>query len=67
LAQEVPRELKTRGVAAGPSRLASRPRNVDGYLKLVDWTGRRVRLNKRGAIPADLAPIVDRLQVTGEV
>jgi hypothetical protein len=40
---------------------------VDEYLKLLDWTGRQVRLDKRGAIPADLAPILDRLQITGEL
>lgn len=31
------------------------------YLELVDWTGRAVRDNKRGAIPAELEPILDRL------
>jgi hypothetical protein len=38
--------------------------------ELLDWTGRAVRndstarLEKRGAIPADLAPIFDRLQLS---
>ena len=31
------------------------------YLQLVDWTGRAVREDKRGAIPADLQPIFCRL------
>lgn len=31
------------------------------YLQLVDWTGRAVREDKRGAIPADLQPIFQRL------
>ena len=31
------------------------------YLELLDWTGRQIRSNKRGAIPADLAPILDRI------
>jgi REP element-mobilizing transposase RayT len=36
---------------------------LDDYLRLVDWTGREIREDKRGAIPADLAPILDRLKV----
>ena len=31
------------------------------YLELVDWTGRAVRDDKRGSIPAHLEPILDRL------
>ncbi len=38
--------------------------SLDQYLKLLDWTGRQVRDGKRGAIPADLAPILERLQVS---
>ncbi len=30
---------------------------------LLDWTGRELRRDKRGAIPDDLAPILDRLGV----
>ncbi|HHJ13011.1 MAG TPA: transposase [Gammaproteobacteria bacterium] len=33
------------------------------YLSLVDWTGRAVRENKRGAIPGHLAPILHRLGI----
>jgi hypothetical protein len=36
------------------------------YLELLDWTGRQVRQDKRGAIPAELAPILDRLQLSHE-
>lgn len=36
------------------------------YLQLLDWTGRQLRQDKRGAIPADLAPILERLQVSDE-
>jgi REP element-mobilizing transposase RayT len=39
---------------------------LDDYLKLVDWTGRQLRSDKRGAIPGDVAPILDRLQVRGD-
>ena len=31
------------------------------YLELVDWTGRAVRDDKRGSIPIELEPILDRL------
>jgi len=36
------------------------------YLQLLDWTGRQLRADKRGSIPADLAPILERLQVSDE-
>ena len=36
------------------------------YLELVDWTGRQTRLDSQGAIPAHLAPILDRLQIRQE-
>lgn len=36
---------------------------LDEYLELLDWTGRQVRSDQRGAIPAGLRPIVDRLQI----
>ena len=37
---------------------------LDQYLELLDWTGRQVRADKRGAIPAQFAPILERLQVS---
>jgi hypothetical protein len=36
------------------------------YLELVDWTGRIVRQDKRGAIPADTPPILKRLHIQPE-
>jgi hypothetical protein len=33
------------------------------YVMLLDWTGRELRRDKRGAIPDDLALILDRLGV----
>ena len=35
----------------------------DDYIHLVDATGRAVRADKRGAIPADLLPILERLDI----
>ena len=53
-----------------PRRRASHkgflPLSESQYLELLDWTGRQVRQDKRAAIPADLAPILDRLQLSRE-
>ena len=38
----------------------------EAYLALLDWTGRQVRSDKRGAIPDHLAPILERLQIRSE-
>ena len=37
------------------------------YLELLDWTGRQLRSGKRGTIPSELSPILERLglDVTG--
>ena len=37
------------------------PMSLVEYAKLLDWTGRQVRSGKAGAIPAELAPILERL------
>ena len=37
--------------------------SFDNYLTLVDYTGRCVRQDKRGAIPAQLPPILQRLNI----
>jgi len=37
--------------------------SLDDYLRLLDWCGRQVRSGKRGAIPAHLAPILERLEI----
>ena len=39
------------------------PIQVEHYVMLLDWTGRELRADKRGAIPDHLAPIVDRLGI----
>ncbi|MEW8131756.1 MAG: alpha-amylase family glycosyl hydrolase [Candidatus Thiodiazotropha endolucinida] len=36
------------------------------YLELTDWTGRAIREDKSGAIPATLAPILERLNIESE-
>ena len=39
------------------------PFALSSYLELVDWTGRIVRQDKRGSIPADIPPILERLRI----
>ena len=36
------------------------------YLQLLDWTGRQMRADKRGTIPAELTPILERLHLSSE-
>ncbi|MGL6159899.1 hypothetical protein [Microbulbifer sp.] len=39
------------------------PLRLEDYLALVDWTGRTLREDKRGAISDRLPPILERLQI----
>lgn len=39
------------------------PFKLQDYIELLEWTGRIIRENKRGAIDADLPPILDRLDI----
>ena len=39
---------------------------LDQYLKLLDWTGRQIRKDKVGVIPAECAPILERLNCSAE-
>jgi len=40
--------------------------SLEEYLNLLDWAGREVQGDKRGAIPAHLAPILERLGLTSD-
>ncbi len=42
------------------------PCRLSDYLELVDWTGRIVRSDKRGAIDERTPPLLSRLNITGE-
>ena len=39
------------------------PFRLQDYLELLDWTGRQLRRNKRGAIDDSLPPILERLSI----
>jgi len=54
----------SRCLVAGAS--SSQGWSVDEYLKLVDITGRMIAKGKKGAIPPELAPILQRLDLTVE-
>ena len=42
------------------------PFRLIDYLDLVDWTGRQIRDDKRGAIDESLPGILNRLELDGE-
>jgi REP element-mobilizing transposase RayT len=66
----VPLEGGAEGGAESLKRRASNrgflPIKLDDYLQLLDWTGRQVRRDKRGSIPSNLAPILERLRILPE-
>jgi hypothetical protein len=49
-----------------PSNKGFLPMSLEEYLSLLDWTGRQLRSDKRGAIPRHLAPILERLRLDSE-
>ena len=54
----------TSGIRASDKGLLSM--TLDEYLQLLDWSGRQLRTDKRGAIPPHLAPILQRLGIEGD-
>jgi hypothetical protein len=46
--------------------ISALPIQLDKYLSLLDWTGRQLRAASQGAIPAPLAPILERLGIVGD-
>ena len=58
----MPSHLKTRASDKG-----FLPMKQEEYLTLLDWTGRQGREGKRGSIPADLQPILERIGIDGSM
>ncbi len=46
--------------------ISALPIQLDKYLSLLDWTGRQLRAASQGAIPTQLAPILERLGIIGD-
>ena len=66
-----PLEPKRQAVRAkSPVRRASNKgclsMGLGDYLQLLDWTGRQIRSDKRGAMPANLEPLFERLGISKE-
>ena len=66
-----PVELEPKQKKAREKQTARRASNkgclfmsLDQYLQLLDWTARQVRSDKRGAMPAELDPLFERLQTS---
>ena len=63
---DFPVELKALMPFLGSTNLSDQagiPLAFSAYLELVDWTGRAVVQNKRGSIPSNLPPILQRLGI----
>ncbi len=59
----IPKELMRFQGNLNQHSLNGIPFSLEDYVQLVDWTGRAVRKNKRGAIDHTLPPILQRLQL----
>jgi len=61
-----PEPKASRNRARRASNKGYLPLGFEDYLQILDWTGRQVRSDKRGSIPQELRPILERLGVRGE-
>ena len=66
LDQGLTADVRNGGPSVTPWRASDKgllPMSLEEYLSLLDWTGREIRAGNRNAIPAELAPILQRLHV----
>jgi hypothetical protein len=61
LPEQTPKPLMPFACEAQSTTRKFIPLDKEAYLSLVDWTGRCVREDKRGAIPSHIAPILERI------
>lgn len=54
------------GVQKADSPSDQLPFNFADYLELVEWTGHAIREDKRGYIPANVPPLLQRLNLGSE-
>ena len=67
IALEPPRQrIREKPTARRASNKGCLQMTLDDYLKLVDWTGRQIRKDKKGQIPDSCAPILERLECSPE-
>ncbi|MGH9655347.1 MAG: transposase [Bryobacteraceae bacterium] len=65
-AERSARDVSPTCPAARASNRGFLPLSLDDYLALLDWTGRQIRSDKRGAIPDNLRPILERLAIKAD-
>lgn len=63
---EPPSRVPLRCFNAGQGSRNALPYRFIDYLALVDWTGRAIRDDKRGAIDSRLPPIIQRLNIDAD-
>ena len=56
--------FQPRGAVAEADISATLPFDFEDYLQLLDWSGQRLREDKRGAIPTAYPPLIDQLGMT---
>jgi len=60
---DLPDDGRLMALGNAPYGIKHLPIRFSDYLELVDWTGRAVLTGKRGAIPANVPPILERLGI----
>ena len=60
------KKVREKGSSRRASNKGCLAMSLDQYLQLLDWTGRQLRADKRGSIPKELDPMLDRLQCSSE-